>query len=207
VSEPDGAGREMAQREIGVGVDVGDRGGVTLRRPQAADLGPDEGPLGDEVVPERRGRGVTAELRLPVEETPPGCAAEILTVHGQERGIVEDVDVAHRFGACRSTVSAGGLARQRETDATVGTNGTGAAPSRALRWSRGDTEVPEGGAVMDHVRTWTVQITITEHDDERQSRQDAGGVQVACRYSGRGPAGLGQPVVVQGAQCPVVLVG
>jgi hypothetical protein len=36
---------------------------------------------------------------------------------------------------------------------------------------------------MDHVRAWTVQITITEHVDERQSRQDAGGVQVACRYS------------------------
>ena len=85
----------MAQAEVGVLRRVRRRGGLALLVAQARDLGPDEGAVGHEVVAQGHRGGVPGELDVVVQpvlgEVGP---AEPLQVHGEERDVVEAVDVA-----------------------------------------------------------------------------------------------------------------
>ena len=93
--EPHGSGLEMPQAEVGVLRRVRRRGGVALLVAQARDLGADEGAVGHVVVAQGHRSGVPGELDVVVQpvvgEVGP---AEPLQVHGEERHVVEAVDVA-----------------------------------------------------------------------------------------------------------------
>ena len=78
-----------AQQLPGLGGVVG-----ALRRTHAGHLGAHEGPVGDVVVDEGRRRGVAGQLEVPPEERRAEIrCAQPLEVHGEERRVVDPVDV------------------------------------------------------------------------------------------------------------------
>ena len=88
----------MAQREFGeLPASHADRG-VFLPLPQTADLGADESPVGDVVMPQRRRGGIAGELGVPVQKHlgQPG-RAEPFQVHGQKGHVVKTVEEAEPF--------------------------------------------------------------------------------------------------------------
>ena len=85
----------MPARDVQVGAGVVGRLGVTLGVADAVDLGAHHRAVGDVEVPQR-GRGVVAgQPGVLLQEEPSEVgAAEEFEIHRQERGIVDDVDVA-----------------------------------------------------------------------------------------------------------------
>jgi hypothetical protein len=78
--------------EVGAGVRSGAR--VALVMAQQGDLGPHHRPVGDVVVAQPGRRRVGRELGVAIEEGLGGAGvAEVFEVHGQERRVVEPVDV------------------------------------------------------------------------------------------------------------------
>ena len=93
--EPHGSGLEMPQAEVGVLRRVRRCGGVALLVAQAGDFGSDEGAVGHVVVAQGDRSGVPGELDVVVQPVVGEVgSAEPFEVHGEERHVVEAVEVA-----------------------------------------------------------------------------------------------------------------